>query len=75
MRAGGAERALSGRPAGRDDSPARIPGMASFAAALRALNQMKDAAIIEEYAIAGAMAVVFRSKTIATGAVTRDCPE
>jgi hypothetical protein len=40
--------------------------MASFAGALRALNQMKDAAIIDEYAIAGAMAVVFWSEPIPT---------
>jgi hypothetical protein len=49
--------------------------MASFAGALCALNQMKDAAIIEEYAIAGAMAVVFWSEPIATGTVTCDCPD
>ena len=41
-------------------------GMASFAGALRALNQMRDAAVIEEYAIAGAMAVVFWTEPIPT---------
>ncbi|MCX6545061.1 MAG: hypothetical protein NTV05_11715 [Acidobacteria bacterium] len=40
--------------------------MASFAGALRALNQMKDAGVIEEYAVAGAMAVVFWSEPIPT---------
>ena len=40
--------------------------MASFVGALRVLNQMKDAGVIEDYAVAGAMAVVFWSEPIPT---------
>ena len=40
--------------------------MASFAGALRVLNLMRDAGVVEEYAIAGAMAVVFWSEPIPT---------
>lgn len=41
-------------------------GMASFAGALRVLNEMKAAGVIEDYAVAGAMAVVFWSEPIPT---------
>lgn len=40
--------------------------MASFADALRALNSMKSDAIIEDYAVAGAMALTFWSEPVAT---------
>jgi len=40
--------------------------MASFAGALRVLNQMRDTGVVEEYAIAGAMAMVFWSEPIPT---------
>lgn len=40
--------------------------MASFAAALRALNEMKANGVVEEYAVAGAMALVFWTEPIPT---------
>jgi hypothetical protein len=40
--------------------------MGSFAEVLRALNAMKDDAVIEDYAVAGAMAVGFWTEPIAT---------
>lgn len=40
--------------------------MACFADALRALNSMKSDAIIEDYAVAGAMALTFWSEPVAT---------
>ena len=33
--------------------------MVSFANALRILNEMKEARVVEDYAVAGAMALVF----------------
>ena len=41
------------------DSRVDSHGMASFADALRALNALKADGIVEDYAIAGAMAVLF----------------
>jgi hypothetical protein len=43
-----------------------MKAMASFPAALRALEELKQAAIIEDYAIAGAMALVFWIEPIPT---------
>lgn len=40
--------------------------MASFAGVLRVLNQMKSAGVIDDYAIAGAMAVAFWGEPIPT---------
>lgn len=40
--------------------------MGSFADALRALNSMKSDAVIEDYAVAGAMALTFWAEPIAT---------
>ncbi len=38
----------------------------SFALALRALNELKDAGVVREYALGGAMALVFWTEPIAT---------
>jgi|SRR5882672_12698242 len=40
--------------------------MPSFADALRVLNGMKDSAVVEDYAVAGAMAMVFWAEPIPT---------
>jgi len=40
--------------------------MASFADALRALNAMKAAGVVDDYAVAGAMALTFWSEPVAT---------
>lgn len=40
--------------------------MPSFADALRVLNDMKDSGVVEEYAVAGAMAMVFWAEPIPT---------
>jgi len=40
--------------------------MASFADALRAINEMKAAGVIEDYAVAGAMALVFWTEPVPT---------
>jgi hypothetical protein len=40
--------------------------MASFAGALGVLNEMKSAGVVEDYAVAGAMALVFWSEPIPT---------
>jgi hypothetical protein len=40
--------------------------MPSFADALRVLNDMRDSGIVEEYAVAGAMAMVFWAEPIPT---------
>ncbi len=40
--------------------------VSSFRGALRTLNQMRDAGVIEQYAIAGAIAIVFWSEPVPT---------
>ncbi len=40
--------------------------MASFADALRVLNEMKQAQVVEDYAVAGAMALVFWTEPVPT---------
>ncbi len=40
--------------------------MASFADALRVLNEMKEARVVEDYAVAGAMALVFWTEPVPT---------
>ena len=40
--------------------------MPSFADALRVLNEMKDSGVVEEYAVAGAVAMVFWAEAIPT---------
>jgi hypothetical protein len=40
--------------------------MGSFADALRVLNEMKATGIVEEYAVAGAMALVFWTEPVPT---------
>jgi len=40
--------------------------MPSFAEALRVLNDMKDAGVVEDYAVAGAMAMMFWAEPIPT---------
>ena len=40
--------------------------MASFAGALRALNELKASGVVDEYAVAGAMALVFWTEPIPT---------
>ncbi len=40
--------------------------MASFSDALRVLNEMKQSGVVEEYAVAGAMAMIFWSEPIPT---------
>src|SRR5438093_5658477 len=40
--------------------------MPSFADALRVLNDMKDSGVVEDYAVAGAMAMVFWAEPIPT---------
>ena len=40
--------------------------MPSFADAVRVLNEMKESGVVEEYAVAGAMALVFWSEPIPT---------
>ena len=40
--------------------------MASFAGALRALNEIKSHGVVTDYAVAGAMALVFWSEPIPT---------
>jgi hypothetical protein len=41
-------------------------GVTSFEQTLRAINEMKDAGVIEDYAIAGAMALVFWIEPVPT---------
>ncbi len=40
--------------------------MGSFAGALRAINSMKEDGVVDDYAVAGAMAMVFWSEPVAT---------
>src|SRR5712691_10924043 len=40
--------------------------MASFSGALRALNELKASGVVDEYAVAGAMALVFWTEPIPT---------
>jgi hypothetical protein len=40
--------------------------MASFADALRVLNEMKDSRVVEDYAVAGAMAMIFWTEPVPT---------
>ncbi len=40
--------------------------MASFANALRVLNEMKESRVVEDYAVAGAMALVFWTEPVPT---------
>jgi len=53
-------------PSQRSTSEEVESGMASFAGALRVLNEMKSAGVVEDYAVAGAMALVFWSEPIPT---------
>jgi hypothetical protein len=48
------------------DSKAYTPAVASFERTLRAIHAMRDEHVIEDYAIAGAMAVLFWAEPIPT---------
>lgn len=55
----------SARCFGPPHAPTMVGAMA-FASALRALNTMKSAGVVEEYAVGGALALVFWTEPVAT---------